>query len=124
MDRVCVVSDDHMGRGRREAMRRGRPTQNGPPLPAGRSRRSDDRWARYFFIWPRSSPALLAAVWMLAYHSPAICSLACASVSVAEPSNGLLAAPPAKIGTATPAFLPAAAGPRKCAAVNKPDRPE
>src|SRR3569833_4787990 len=87
MDRVCVVTDDHKGRGRREAKRRGRPTQNGPPLPAGRSRRSDDRWSRYFFIWPRISPALMAAVWMLACHSPAINYIASASVSVAEPDT-------------------------------------
>src|SRR5437868_10360809 len=48
-------------------------------------------------------------------------SAACASVSVALPSTGLAVA--LGIATATPAFLPASAGPWKCAAVAGPDRP-
>src|ERR1700728_649876 len=68
----------------------------------------------YIFVsWPRTSPPLLASVWMLTYQLPAVRSAAWASVSVADPSNGLALD---LIGTATPAFLPAAAGPWKCAA--------
>ena len=44
-------------------------------------------FARYFTIWPRISPPLLAAVWTLTYMSPSISALAWASLSVAEPSN-------------------------------------
>ena len=45
--------------------------------------------AAYFVSWPRISPPLLAAVWTLTYMSPSISALAWASLSVAEPSNGL-----------------------------------
>src|ERR1700683_108798 len=68
----------------------------------------------YFISWPRTSPPLLASVWTLTYQLPAIRSAAWASVSVAEPSNGLVLG---LIATATPAFLPGAAGPWKWAAV-------
>src|SRR5215510_5696286 len=57
---------------------------------------------------------------MFTYHLPAIKSSACASVSVADPSNAPLSAP--AIGTTTAPFFPDSAE-WKCAAVAGPDRP-
>jgi hypothetical protein len=59
--------------------------------------------------WPRISPALLAAVWMLIYHLPLSSWLICASVSIAEPLIGLARLP--VNGTTTPASFPGSAGP-------------
>src|ERR1700675_4810945 len=74
----------------------------------------------YLVTWPRISPPLLAAVWMLKYHLPAIRSEAWASVSVASPSNGLFAVVSEKTGICTAALLPGSAGPWKWAAVAGP----
>src|SRR5262249_10822131 len=71
--------------------------------------------------WPRISPPGGAAVWTLTYQRPASRSAACASVRLAEFSNGLVLG---VIGTATPAFLPGSAGPWKWAIVAGPDSPE
>src|SRR5213594_755495 len=58
---------------------------------------------------------------MLAYQRPASRSAACAGVSVARPSMGLLMGPVQ--GRTTPALAPIAAGPWKWAPVAGPVRP-
>ena len=73
--------------------------------------------------WPRTSPVGFCAVCTLKYHWPAIRSVTCCSVSVADPLIGVASAF-LLIGTWTPAFCPTGAGPWKCAAVAGPDNPQ